>query len=180
MAWVDPPDWSPGQVPTAAQFDQYITENTAYLYAVSQGLTFSGCQVSRVANQSIADDNDENISFDTENFDIGSWWSSGAIVDVPAGAVPAPFTSIAVLVICLARFVVDSTGKRRIELLKNGASYERLKLVSLDDDATTMSFSAITTVVAGDNLKMNVWQNSGGALDVDLARLTVVRLAPVS
>jgi len=176
LAWTDPPDWASGAVLTSAQLDTYLTANTQYLYNTLTGTTFSGTQVARTANQSIATSNDENVSWDQENWDVGGWYTSGTTITVPSGAIPSGFTTIGILAICLGRFESNATGKRRIELLKNGSSYETLKLVALDDDATTMSFSAVTTAASGDNFKMNVWQNSGGSLNITLARLTIVRL----
>lgn len=38
MAWVNPPDWTTGQVVTAADLDQYITDNTNYLKAFTDGI----------------------------------------------------------------------------------------------------------------------------------------------
>lgn len=179
MAWTTPPTFVAGTVVTASNLN-ILSDDLTYLYGIAQGITFSGVQVTRQANQSISNSSDTNISFDTENMDYGGWWSSGTAVTVPAGAIPAGYTSIWVDVVGMAKFATDSSGKRSLTLLKNGTSFGSWKVSAIDDDNTTIIVPDGCEVEAGDTIALQVWQNSGGALNVGQARLMVERRGPTA
>lgn len=179
MAWTTPPTFAAGTVLTAAQLN-ILSDDLTYLYGIAQGVTFSGAQVTRGANQSISTSTDTNISFDTENLDYGGWYSSGTAVIVPAGAIPASYTTIAVLLFASVKFATNGTGKRRITILKNGSSVGSWKVSALDDDTTDIVLPEVTTAAAADTFAIQVWQNSGSSINVTQARLSVLRYAPAA
>lgn len=177
MAWVTPPDFNSGDVLAASDLD-ILGVDLLYLKGIADGVEFSGVQLRRAATQNIADSNDEYVSWDTQNWDFGSWWSSGTGIDVPSGAIPSGFTEIAIGVVVAVKWASDATGKRRVSLQKNGSEFGRWKLQAIDDDNMDLNLFEITTAEAGDTIKAEVWQNSGGSLHVQEARITVWRIAP--
>jgi hypothetical protein len=179
MAYVTPPTFVAGD-PLAADDLNILGDDIEYLKDIADGVTAAGAQVTRSANQSIASSSDTNISWDTENFDYGGWYSSGTKIIVPAGAIPGGFTSIMVHVTGFAKFGTDGTGKRQVQLLKNGTAFGGLKLRAIDDDTTVIYVDDYAIVEASDYIQMLVWQNSGSSLNVTQARLSVVRHAPAA
>lgn len=177
MAWTTPPTFTAGTVLTAANLN-IVSDDLVYLKGITDGVTFSGVQVTRGANQSIATSTDTNISPDTENLDSGGWYSSGTAVVVPAGAIPSGFTTIAVLVFASVKFATNGTGKRKVSVMKNGTSFGSWKVSAIDDDTTDIQISEVVTVAAGDTVAVQVWQNSGSSINVTQAKLTVLRYAP--
>jgi hypothetical protein len=174
MAYVDPPDFTALDVLAADELD-VISEDIRFLYGRSEGATFSAVQVSRTTNQSIANDTVESIVWNAENLDVGGWWSSGAAVVTPAGAIPDGATTVGLLCVVNVTFASDPTGKRQVRFLKNGSGFGQVKVPGLDDDATYVAFTEVTTVAALDEIEVEVWQNSGGSLVVTAARLTLLR-----
>jgi hypothetical protein len=179
MAYVTPPTFAGGD-PLPASDLNILGDDIAYLYGVSQGVTFSGCQVSRGSNQSIADTTYADISFTTEDLDYGGWWSSGTTITVPAGAIPAGFTTIAVLILGALRYASNGTGTRRIRVSKNGSEIETWAVSALSGETTDLTLSTVTTVAAGDTITLSAYQTSGGSLNVSSAHITVLRFAPAA
>lgn len=179
MAYSTPPTFVDGAVLPASQLNN-LGDDISYLYGVSTGVTFSGFKVSRSTSQSIPDSTDTTITFDTEVFDYGGWYSSGSTGTLPSGAVPASFTNIAVLCIVRARFVSNSTGYRTVHMLKDGTNFGGITGPSLSGDATELMAIGLTTAAAAAAFTMQVKQTSGGNLNCDIAELIVVRFAPAS
>lgn len=174
MAFTTPPTFSSGSVLTAAQLN-ILGDDLNYLKGVADGVTLSGFSIRRAATQSISDSTDTDVSFDTEIADFGGWWSSGTTATTPSGAIPAGYTSVGALVTCAAKFATNATGKRKMVPLKNGSSVDSWKVSAIDDDTTSVYLTTFTTTVATDTWKLQVWQNSTGALNMSEARLTVLR-----
>jgi hypothetical protein len=179
LPYTTPPTFTAGTVLTAADLN-ILSDDIEYHNGLLDGISLSGAQVTRVANQSISTSTDTNISWDTENEDFGGWYSSGTAIVVPAGAIPAGITSIGIDAHCSAKFATDSAGKRRITLLKNGSSFGSKKRTAIDDDVTDMDLTEFTTAEAGDTFALQVWQNSGSSLNVTQAKLTILRRGTAS
>ena len=179
MAYVTPPTFVAAD-PLAAADINILGADIAYLKGIADGVVASGAQVTRSANQSISTSTDTNISWDTENFDYGGWYSSGTKIIVPAGAIPGGFTSIMIHCTGFVKFATDGTGKREVQLNKNGSSFGSLKVTALDDDVTVIYIDEYALAVAADEIQMQVWQNSGSSLNSVQARLSVVRHAPAA
>jgi hypothetical protein len=146
------------------------------------GVVTSACQMSRTTNQSIADSTDTYISFPIENLDIGGWFpGSGTTVTVPAGAVPAGATTIALWLTGSAKFATNGTGTRRIEIHVNGSSIGGQNVPGLSGDNTIVYIAGeLAVVAAGDTIKLSASQTSGGALNVLTAKLQFHRIGVVS
>lgn len=179
MAYTTPPTFI-ADTELAADDLNILGDDIEYLKAITDGVLASGCQVRRTSAQSIATGSDENINFDTENFDIGGWYTAGTKVIVPAGAIPDGFSTIVVIVVAAVKWETDGSGKRKLTILKNGSGIGNWKVQALDDDNTSIYLTEFTSVTSGDEIQLNVWQNSGGGLDVTESTLTVMRYAPKS
>jgi len=179
MAYTAPPTFAASD-PLAADELNVLGDDIVYLYGVAQGVTFSGGKVSRTTNQSIPDSTDTAVTFTTEEFDFGGWWSSGTLATVPSGAIPAGFTTIIVMVVASLRFVSNGTGTRQISVMLNGTTAEAMNLSALSGEMTTVYVTTFVEAAAGDTLGINAWQSSGGALNLNYCRMAAVRYAPAS
>lgn len=177
MTWTSPKTWG-SETLTSSDMNTYVRDDLLYLYGLSQGTTFSGVFLSRAASQSVNDSTATNISWDTENFDYGGWWSSGANITVPAGAIPSGFTTIAVWIIPVLSFPTDADGKRRVIINKNGGEVERFTMSAVSDDPTLVILPTLTTCVAADVFTIQAYHTAGGALNVT-ANVKVIRHAAV-
>jgi hypothetical protein len=181
MAYTTPPTFASGAALLAAELN-VLGDDIVYLHGVSDGVTFSAVKVDRAGagSQSIPNSTATNVTWTNEVFDYGSWWSTGATITVPAGAIPAGFTTIALQIIALVRFVSNGTGGRKIIVNKNGSEEDSFAIGALSGDPTTVALTAFFTAVSGDAITVQVFQNSGGALNMDVARISVVRFLPVA
>lgn len=135
------------------------------------------CKVTRTTPQSIPNNAVTAVTFTSEVFDTaGMFPGSGTEVTIPADGL--------YLVLAQALFASNATGTVRQASVKrvggsNVAFTNRAPAPS--GHYSQLSASCITLFSEGDRLTMEVFQNSGGALDLSVAygapSLTVVRLA---
>ncbi len=179
MAYTSMKTWAFGAVLTASEMNAYLRDNIEFLKARSDGAVFSGIQLSRATNQSLSTGSGANVIWTAASFEyVGDWWASGATITVPASAIPAGFTSIAVLVFANVRYEANTTGSRWVTILKNGGQVgSRIYSAVGGGDFTEADIIDMTTVVAGDTLTIEAKQSSGGNLNVSSAGLTIVRYA---
>ena len=90
-----------------------------------------------------------------------------------------PYTGLFLVVTGLV-FVANATGQRRAGLERNGGGIpdadDRRAAYGESGLGTTLTFSMITPKIAGDFHELFVFQNSGGALDLGFAKISVVTL----
>jgi hypothetical protein len=179
MAWTTPPTFVAATTATAADMN-LIRDDLNYLKGISDGVVFSGVQLTRSTNQTLTTGVGANITWLVEALDYGSWWSTGTTVTVPAGAIPAGYTSIAVMIFGRIRFAANSTGSRRIRVLQNGTSIgSRTSSALGGGDTTDTDISDVAVCASGDTFTLEGYQTSGGNLAAELCAFTVVRFAPV-
>ena len=174
MPYTTPPTFNPGD-PLAAADLNILGDDIEYLKGITDGVSLSAVKVRRSANQSIGNSTDVEISFDTEVLDLGGWWTSGTDIIVPAGAIPAGFTTVGVIILLAIKFATNGTGKRQARVLLNGSSVDFWLVPALDDGNTSIFISTFTTVEAGDVITLEAWQSSGGSLNVTEAHVSVLR-----
>jgi hypothetical protein len=179
VPFTTPPTFVSGDVLTAAQLN-ILGDDLNYLSGIADGAVLSGFSVRRAASQSISDDTDTDVSHDTEVNDFGAWWSSGSTATTPAGAIPSGYTNIGVIYFAQATFAANSTGFRRLFVYKNGAAISSHRISAVNGDTTSLFVNDFTTTASTDTWKLVVYQNSGGALNLQEARLSVIRIAPAS
>lgn len=124
-----------------------------------------GALVYLTANESIANNTVTAIPWDAESYDTDGIWTSGSAtrLTVPSGVTKVRLSSS-------ANFAANATGQRQVLIYKNGAAFigmpDNLFAALASGAFTAFAQSATVTVVAGDYFEANVWQTSGGALNV--------------
>lgn len=166
MAYVDPGTFVAAAALTAAQMN-VIGDDIRYLKAKADINTFEGIALARTTNQSIATATWTAISWSSASIMVGgTWWTSGATITVPAGTVPSGYTSAILEISASARFDVNGTGVRFIDVTVNGAEVEQSYATSgLASDTTPVQIIVWAQVADGDTIQVRVDQNSGGALN---------------
>ena len=171
--------WATGDTVSASDLNTYLRDNVDYLKGKVDGISYSGCSLTRVAATSIADSTYTAITWTTERQDVGAWFTSGTTITVPAGAIPSGSTTIAIKVEMRTIFASNATGRRRVRLLKNGSAFRSPSVSAVNGDETEMVATGVEFVVAGDTITVEVYQNSTGSLNVSDTIVDVYRLGPV-
>lgn len=134
----------------------------------------SHCELTLTANQSIPNAAFTNVAWSAEVRDARGWHDNSVNPERVSPGVAGVYA-----VTFVSNWALSSTGIRRIRILRNGAQVVGF---SAQDAVTfgvsTNTLSAEVYLGATEYVTANVWQNSGGALDLDsaLARLTAVRV----
>jgi len=181
MPYQEPPTFVADTV-LAADDLNILSDNDRYFKGVTDGVVFSGVQVTRAAAQAITTSTSTTVSFSAEVFDHGGWWASGTDVTVPAGAVPDGFTTIIVHVEAELRFQANGSGARAITFYLNGAAVEPGRRVAATGggDSTDFGMGRYMEVEAGDVITFRCYQNSGTTLNASAVVFSVVRYAPAA
>lgn len=179
MAWTTPPTWNSGDTLAASDL-QIVSDDLTYLKGVTDGVTASGCTVSRATNQSINDSTTTSITFLIEDMDLGGWWSSGTDIVVPAGAIPAGFTTILVHIIGDIQFAANGTGYRAVSIYINGSLLGTRNSSAVSGETTSVGIDRYAVVAAADVITIRATQTSGGALNATKITASVVRHAPAA
>ncbi len=97
--------------------------------------------------------------------------------EVNATEVVVPETGM-YFVSAVAVFKVNATGLREMEIGDtSGLTYSaRATARAVDGAFTALSCSTTYLMTAGDNIFVNVWQNRGGDLELQAARMSIFRL----
>ena len=180
MAYTSMKTWAFGAILTAAELNTYVRDNIEFLKARTDGTIFSGVEGVRGTNLSLSTGAATDITYVTASYNYDTWWVSGATFTVPAAAIPAGFTSIAVFCQVRARFASNATGYRRLRFLLNGAAAGSISVDANSGAETEVSITDFLICVAGDTIKAEAFQNSGGNLNLEVSTIHVVRYAPVA
>lgn len=159
-----PFQWLGGSLHTGSRDDQ---DHDAILLAQDP----PGCLITRAAAQSINNTAFTQITFDTELSDNdGMFAASSTTVTIQHDGY--------YLVVYGVDWGNSATGTRVANVLQNGTAVPAggLELPTPATGNCVFTGSTVITAVTSDTVKLEVWQNSGGALNVDKARLAVVRL----
>jgi hypothetical protein len=148
---------------------QYYS-GTSWVTIGGSGSVFVGCSVTRTAAQSIANTTYTAIAFTTEDYDtdaIHDNSTNNTRLTVPSGKggkwqITGPVT------------FANGTGYRIVRIYKNGVGLISLSSApTVSGDNTTGVVSNVFNLSAGDYLEVFVYQNSGGALNVQFADTSV-------
>ena len=124
----------------------------------------------RTAAQSTTSGAFPDISFDTVDFNPHGWWDAGnpTQLHLPRGLY---------LAVSGAEFASNATGARYIAHALTGWG-QNLWVPAVNGSGTRLNLATVLQAEEDNNiLTLQVSQNSGGALNVDLAALFVFRLA---
>lgn len=134
--------------------------------APASGSTFVGAQVTNTSAQSISNGTYTAINFQTEVFDTDGFHDNSVNntrLTIPAGK------GGKYLITGQANFASNSSGFRAIAIMKNGSASQIAYANSLpiSGSSFTFAFSCVVSAVATDYYEMNVYQSSGGSLNVN-------------
>jgi hypothetical protein len=163
MSWTTPKTWATGEVLTSSDMNTYVRDNTAALRE------FGGALVGRSTNLNVADNTNTTVTWGTTPTGTyqqgGTWWSSG---NTSRLTVPSVFNSRWVRVGCQISWDSDPSGRRRLDLMLNGAIWVR-------DEASPAAgnyqyshrvLSEPWRVFTGNYFEVQVFQTSGGVRQV--------------
>ena len=127
--------------------------------------SFTGCSLTRTANQSISNATDTAVAWDSEIFDTNSFHdnaTNNSRITIPTGKGGKYQFNFVI------RWVGNSTGFRNIKFFINGVEGASLvRALNLSSDGLVMNGSVILNLSAGDYVQLYVYQNSGGSLNLD-------------
>lgn len=127
-------------------------------------MVYRGCRAFRVTtDQAISDTTNTLIEFNGETFNITGFHST--TVNPSRMTIPDGYDGT-YRVATLIRWEVDGTGYRTVRLLKNGVAITEAVHDADGTYATVMGISDTQTLEAGDYIEVQVYQTSGGSLDV--------------
>ena len=120
------------------------------------------CFVKKTGTQSINNGTDTKIAWDSEDSDEGGWHdnvTNNTRITVPVTATYRISVSI--------EFVTNGTGGRFVNVFKNGVAIPGASVAQATASfVTVLTLSYPVDLQAGDYLEVNVYQASGGALNV--------------
>ncbi len=145
---------SAGDAITASLYNTYVGTNVANLIVPPAVL------LRRVANQSISNNTETNMSWDTEDVDTDSMWSSGTTITIQT-------SGIYVVSMFINFGAANGTGLREIAFKKNGVGGIGSN-TSMPNSSYThnVTASAIFSAVATDTITAVAFQSSGSAMNL--------------
>jgi frataxin-like iron-binding protein CyaY len=136
-------------------------------WAAPAGGSFAGCSLLKSAAQSVSNATWTAISWDLENYDTDAFHdnsTNNTRITIPAGK------GGKYLIASNLYNPSNSTGSRLIKIQKNGAD------IALGDwqransgHSTSTIFSQVLDLAVADYIEVNLYQDSGGALDVNFS-----------
>ena len=131
----------------------------------ASGSTFAGCSLSKSAAQSVANATWTAISWNQENYDTDAFHdnsTNNTRITIPAGK------GGKYLIASALYNPSNSSGSRLIKIQKNGAdiAYGDWQRANSGHSTSTI-FSQVLALAVADYIEVNLYQDSGGALDVN-------------
>ena len=137
-------------------------DHSQYLNRSRHASDHAACQVTNSANDSIANNTFEVLTWDQEDFDDSGWHdtvTNNSRVTVDTDGKYEGYANI--------RFAADATGVRAIKLTVNGTdvAFGRIDIDSAVNHVVTLKI--VLDLQANDYIECWAFQNSGGALNVE-------------
>lgn len=149
--------------------NQVLTADSAQAlglkWATPTAAAFSGCALSRSADQTITTGTNTAMTFDTEIFDTDSYHSTSvntSRITIPAGKAGK------FLLLGYTQYAGNTTGYRQTQFKKNGSAIaQNLSSYTLSGAlSTNIEISLVVDLAVADYVELFVQQNSGSNLDV--------------
>jgi hypothetical protein len=148
---------------------------TGLKWAAPSAASYVGVSVYKSANQSIANNTDTALTFDSEFFNTGSFHSTStnnSRLTIPSGKGGKYLLSGAV------SWGAAGGTIRVIKIYKNGSVLNQISQIDGTNDGSINPAANVYELVATDYLEVYVRQNSGGNLDVQSGTLqTTIQLS---
>lgn len=129
--------------------------------SASSGTTFNGNSNYKSVDQSISNAANTLLTFDTEYYDTNSYHSTVTNTD----RITVPSTGYYLFNIKID-WASNATGIRDFYLRKNGSNIFFNYFYGSSANLTTINFSQVVNATASDYFQINVYQSSGGSLNV--------------
>lgn len=132
----------------------------------STASTFVGAQVTNTSAQSISNGTYTAVNFQSEVYDTDGFHdnaTNNTRLTIPSGKAGK------YLITAQANFASNSSGFRAIAIMKNGSASQIAYANSAPISGTsfTFAFSCVVSAAVADYYEMNVYQSSGGSLNVN-------------
>ncbi len=163
MAW--PRNWATAELISSARLNQW----TAALRALDAEPQRHSAVVSR-GLVSVANSTWTTMSFTAQHVNTGGAFSAGQPTRITFAAGGRVFVHAE------AYFAANSTGRRELRVLRNGNPIDPSFGSLAAAHVLRLNYVTHLVVSSGDYLEMQVWQNSGAALDVTFALFAGVRM----
>lgn len=124
--------------------------------------------------QNVANNTSVTLTANEEVYDSGGWFvPPSTSVSVPQAGIYTVFAWI--------KFPYSATGRRALDLLKNGILTQNYIVAPPDQGAGECDVSMTYTLglSAGDTIGINAWQNSGVTMQVWFKELSVKQITPL-
>ena len=124
----------------------------------SAGAAFSGAQARNSSSQSITNNTETAIIFDSEIFDSGTYWASGNNTRFTVPSTGKYSISVSVL------FNYSVAGYQTIKIYKNGAfayQVDRVGFTGTSSNAFSLGKTSLISLTASDYVQAFYYQNSG-------------------
>lgn len=159
-------DLSTGSVLTEGWTDA-VASNFLYLGST---VGMVGARAARGSNQSIANNTSTNLTFTTEDQDTAAMFTpGGSVVTITFGGT--------YIIVGYVVFEANATGRRIAQLSLNGGTTPAARLPAITTaDPTVLTMVTVRQMAATETAAILVYQDSGGALNVSEAFLTVHKL----
>ena len=142
-------------------------ETTGLKWATpASGSTFVGAQLTNTSAQSISNGTYTALNFQSEIYDTDGFHDNS--VDNTRLTIPAGKGG-KYLLTTQANFASNASGFRAIAIMKNGSASQIAYANSnpISGSSFTFAFSCVVDAVATDYFEMNVYQSTGGSLNVN-------------
>jgi len=158
-------DNTPARLAVGTNGQTLVADSTAStgLKWATPSSTFAGCRVTNTTNISIANSTDTALTFNTETYDTDAFHDTStntSRLTIPTGK--AGYYQINANIL----WAGNGTGIRDFNIYKNGV---RANYLSMSGQATNSQGFAMSTILygaVGDYFEIYVFQNSGGALNI--------------
>ena len=127
------------------------------------GSTFAGCSIQQTSGQSISNNTDTFLTFDTENFDTDAFHdnsTNNTRITIPAGKGGYYQFNFAL------RYTGGTSNALVAKLFKNGVEAQ-VNVLTNSSQVPTHAFSTAFAGAVSDYFQIAVYQNSGGTLTTD-------------
>lgn len=174
MTWNAPQTWVTGQIVTAADLNGDLRDNMLHLGGMKRnGTAFQslagsseilgnwGCRAYNTSNITASNTTWTNLTFNTESWDSGTIHSTST--NTQNFTVPVAGKYIARSSVYWA---ANATGLRQTRVTKNGTQWGEIGETVGSSAAFSQQYIDVVECAAGDVLVFQVWQNTGGNLDV--------------
>lgn len=166
MTWSTPRTWLPGDMFNAALANQYVRDNLTDIRAQI------ACRAKHTgAAQSISNNTITVVDLDATDFDTGS------MVDTTNDLISFTTAGKFAFGACV-QFASNSTGVRYADVIYHDSVAGTDSIICKEYEegyaaaASAWCLEGITDAKSGDYIKLRVWQDSGGALSLQVAAPT--------